>query len=262
MKMAERTEIQDQFMRGEVNIIVATIAFGMGLNKKDVRGVIHYSVPKTMEHYVQEVGRAGRDGLGSECHVFYDREDIQRHKSWIHMNGVDLVQIKHVLFDIFSAKNVKILRNALKKNKEKKRLKALRSSKSKKKNLQSYDFSDDEDDIDDDEEGLILTEFQEMNDIVTISKSKETEKKYDAFTAVLATIFTYLHVYKSDYIEQLPSHHDKVKIGLTKNTKDIESESEIIRFIMNCYKPKNGVYIVHLGKLYNDLRHFEIADEK
>ena len=200
-----RTEIQNKFMSGNVNIIVATIAFGMGLNKSDVRGVIHFSMPKTMEHYVEEIGRSGRDGLDSECHVFYDRVDIERHKSWIYMNGIDLIQIKRLLFDIFSSKNVKILRTNWRKKKQKKMKKIFKKKKKgkqTKKTMEEYDFSDDDQEIDDDEDdaehGLVLTEFKGINDIVTISKDKGTENKYDAFQIVLGTIFTYLDVYKSE----------------------------------------------------------------
>lgn len=53
-------------------IVVATVAFGMGLNKADVRGIIHYNIPHSFESFVQEIGRAGRDGLKAYCHVFVD----------------------------------------------------------------------------------------------------------------------------------------------------------------------------------------------
>lgn len=69
---------QDRFIRDDVRIIVATIAFGMGINKPDVRFVIHYNLPRTLENYYQESGRAGRDGEVAKCILFFDFSDIKR----------------------------------------------------------------------------------------------------------------------------------------------------------------------------------------
>ena len=72
MEDHERDEVQKLFMEGRLRIVVATVAFGMGLHMPNVKAIIHYDMPKSFESFVQEIGRAGRDGLTAHCHIFVD----------------------------------------------------------------------------------------------------------------------------------------------------------------------------------------------
>uniref|UniRef100_A0A7N8X5E8 DNA 3'-5' helicase n=1 Tax=Mastacembelus armatus TaxID=205130 RepID=A0A7N8X5E8_9TELE len=103
LSASERRRVQNNFMCGELRIVVATVAFGMGLDKSDVRGIIHYNMPKSFESYVQEIGRAGRDGEPAHCHLFLDPEggDLHELRRHIYADTVDYYTVKRLVQKVF-----------------------------------------------------------------------------------------------------------------------------------------------------------------
>ncbi len=89
MESADRRHVQDQFSKEFIDVIVATVAFGMGIDRSDVRCVIHAAMPKSIEHYQQETGRAGRDGLEAECILFHSPADVLRWQSLVDKSAAD-----------------------------------------------------------------------------------------------------------------------------------------------------------------------------
>ncbi|MBS4026068.1 MAG: RecQ family ATP-dependent DNA helicase [Clostridia bacterium] len=96
----ERERIQNEFLAGEIDCIVATIAFGMGIDKPDIRRVIHYDLPKSIENYSQEIGRSGRDGTQSFCEVLANRDNIRLLENFIYGDTPEKEAIDKLLHKI------------------------------------------------------------------------------------------------------------------------------------------------------------------
>ncbi len=105
MEPDERRRAQDRFASEEIDVVAATVAFGMGIDRSDVRCVLHATMPKSIEHYQQETGRAGRDGLPAECVLLYSGSDLIRWKSLLERSAeeaevpIEVVRASHALLE-------------------------------------------------------------------------------------------------------------------------------------------------------------------
>ena len=95
-----RAAIQQQFMSGQLPLIVATIAFGMGIDKSDIRFVVHYDLPKSIENYAQEIGRAGRDGLQADCLVLANKNNLNILENFVYGDTPEPSAIDYILNEI------------------------------------------------------------------------------------------------------------------------------------------------------------------
>ncbi|GFY91533.1 DEAD/DEAH box RNA helicase family protein [Actinidia rufa] len=98
----DRSRIQESFCSNKIRVVVATVAFGMGLDKSDVGAVIHYTLPESLEEYVQEIGRAGRDGRLSYCHLLFDDNSYFKLRSLSYSDGVDEYAVSRLLSQVFT----------------------------------------------------------------------------------------------------------------------------------------------------------------
>ena len=101
MKDDERSQVQDWFMASPTAVVVATIAFGMGIDKADIRGVCHYNLPKSLENYAQEIGRAGRDGERAVCHTLVCADDLTVLENFVYGDTPDPGAVRDLVRDIF-----------------------------------------------------------------------------------------------------------------------------------------------------------------
>lgn len=102
MEDTDRSQVQEWFMESDRNVVVATIAFGMGVDKADIRYVYHYNLPKSLENFSQEIGRAGRDGLPATCHMFVCGEDLPVLENFVYGDTPSQESVRGLLKAVFS----------------------------------------------------------------------------------------------------------------------------------------------------------------
>lgn len=114
MDKKEKVQNQELFMKGDIKVIVATTAFGMGVDKKDVGMVIHYDISDSIENYVQEAGRAGRDeNIKADCYVLFNDNDLNKHFALLNQSKVNLKEIQQIWSGIKNFNRQKFSRSAL-----------------------------------------------------------------------------------------------------------------------------------------------------
>ena len=212
-----RLKIQKQFMSGEIRIVVATLAFGMGIDKKDVDGIIHLNMPKSLENYIQEVGRSGRNGKPAHCHLFLTDEDFYRIRGYVLSESLDEFSLKKLVHRIL-----------------KKGLQNPEGVSSKRKGVEENE-----------EEGNVIGK-------VNYILENDLTGAFECNASVLMTILLKIEEFTEGKFEIFPLNKVACNLRFFKcSPKEIEGKYEIIDKAMTISRNVNGTFHLNIIKLSN-----------
>ncbi len=237
----QRAKIQQQFMTDKLRIVVATIAFGMGLDKSDVRAVIHFNVPRTFEHYVQEVGRAGRDGKPAFCYCFYSEDDVTRMTNFAKSDTVDRYVLHQFCLRLFGG----VERAAINSD----RLARFHHNKRVNQEKETEDT---------------LHTIPAVNSFAFVSFDTMSVE-LDLKPEMIGTLLCQLELMKPDgpYINIISSLHNRVLIGFLKSPpQTLAAHVPLIKHLLLKYdgvRPTSGRYLIDICQTAWEMR-AHIAD--
>lgn len=212
-----RLKIQKQFMAGEIRIVVATLAFGMGIDKKDVDGIIHLNMPKSLENYIQEVGRSGRNGKPAHCHLFLTDEDFYRIRGYVLSESLDEFNLKKLVHRIL-----------------KKGMRSQEGVSSKRKGVEENE-----------EEGNVIGK-------VNYILESDLCGAFECNVSVLMTILLKIEEFTEGKFEIFPLNKVACNLRFFKcSPKDLEGKYEIIDKAMTISRNVNGTFHLNIIKLSN-----------
>jgi len=223
MTHPQRDRALARFLSGKVRVMVATVAFGMGIDKRDVDGVVHYAISKSVEGYVQEVGRAGRDGTRDAfCHTFLCDEDLLKFRSLVHTDGIDAKNIEGILVDIFG---VAAPPDPAQKKKPKEQPKRDRHG-----NIRA---------------GKVAMEYRRCEPGARKAVNLERlSAKHDVRQAQLETILCFLETAeKGSQLRSLPPVYEKCELSFSRNKPEsLARHSKTVGALLKCATKTKGKY--------------------
>lgn len=210
-----RLKIQKEFMEGSIRIVVSTLAFGMGIDKKDVDGIIHLNMPKSLENYIQEIGRAGRNGKPAYCHLFLSDEDYYRIRGYVLSESFDEVLLKKLIKKVFK-RNI--------------------NGQSKRKSIEENENED---------VGLAL-------DKVTYILEKDLCAFLQCNASMIMTILLKMEEFLQNKFEIFPLSKIVCNLKFYKNSiEELSKKYQIFEKIQEIAKLYNGCYQINLVRLGN-----------